>query len=326
VQLAQRAGIQFSAIETGQIRGRSPWTMARNLGRMRRGAAQAATVIQDWKPDVVLMTGGYVAAPVAWAAWRSRPRVPLLIYLPDLTPGQAIKVTSRLATKVAVSFPEAARYFPGKAVVTGYPVRPELLAADKTAARALLRLQPDAPVLLVFGGSRGARSINRALVAALPQLLPRCQVVHVSGQLDWPEVEQARQGLADTLPPALFERYHPYPYLHDEMVQALAAADLAVTRAGASVLGEFPARGLPSILVPYPYAGQHQDANAAYLADRDAAVVIVDTDLSARLAPTILELLDAPGELQGISQAAARLARPDAAHNIAALLYKMAGR
>jgi UDP-N-acetylglucosamine--N-acetylmuramyl-(pentapeptide) pyrophosphoryl-undecaprenol N-acetylglucosamine transferase len=251
--------------------------------------------------------------------------VPLLIYLPDLTPGQAIKVTSRLATKVAVSFPEVAHYFPGKAVVTGYPVRPELLAAEKPAARSSLGLQPDLPVLLVFGGSRGARSINRALLAALPQLLPRCQVVHVSGQLDWPEVEQTTKGLVESLSPDLLERYHPYPNLHDEMVQALAAADLAVTRAGASVLGEFPARGLPSILAPYPYAGQHQDANAAYLADRDAAVVIADTDLSARLAPTILELLDAPGELQGISQAAARLARPDAAQNIAALLYEMAG-
>ena len=98
------------------------------------------------------MTGGYVAAPVAWAAATSR--VPLLIYLPDLTPGRAIALTSRFARKVAVSFPEVARYFPGKAVVTGYPVRPELLAAEKPAARQALGLHPDLPVLLVFGGSR----------------------------------------------------------------------------------------------------------------------------------------------------------------------------
>lgn len=322
--LAGRAGLPFRAIATGQIRGRAPWTVARNLARMAQGARQCAALIRGFQPDVVLMTGGYVAAPVAWAAARSRPRVPLLIYLPDLTPGQAIALTSRLATRVAVSFPEVARYFPGKAVVTGYPVRPDLLAAEKPAARLSLGLHPDLPVLLVFGGSRGARSINRALLAGLPRLLPRCQVIHVSGQLDWPEVEKATTVLAAALPPHQYERYHPYPYLHDEMVQALAAADLAVARAGASVLGEFPVRGLPSILVPYPYAGQHQDANAAYLADRGGAAVIHDSDLSARLVPTILELLDAPGELQGMAQAAARLAQPEAADHIARVLRELA--
>ncbi len=306
------------------MRGRAVWTAAANLARMVRGTQQCRRIIREFRPDVVFMTGGYVAAPVAWAAATSR--VPLLIYLPDLTPGRAIALTSRFARKVAVSFPEVARYFPGKAVVTGYPVRPELLAAEKPAARQALGLHPDLPVLLVFGGSRGARSINRAVTAALPALLPHCQIVHVSGQLDWPEVEHATQGLAGTLLPGLFARYHPYPYLHEEMVQALAAADLVVARAGASVLGEFPARGLPSILVPYPYAGQHQDANAAYLADHGAAIVIVDSDLSARLAPTILELLDAPGELQGMSQAAARLAQPEAAYNIAHVLAELAGK
>ncbi|OQA39044.1 MAG: UDP-N-acetylglucosamine--N-acetylmuramyl-(pentapeptide) pyrophosphoryl-undecaprenol N-acetylglucosamine transferase [Chloroflexi bacterium ADurb.Bin325] len=147
----------------------------------------------------------------------------------------------------------------------------------------------------------------------------------MSGQLDWPTVERAAQELAGVLPIDLLARYRPYPYLHEEMVQALAAADLVVARAGASVLGEFPARGLPSILAPYPHAGQHQDANAAYLADHGAAVVIVDSDLSARLAPTILELLDAPGELQGMSQAAARLCQPEAAYNIARVLTELAG-
>ncbi len=321
--LAARAGVPFRAIETGQIRGRAPWTIARNLARMARGARQCAAIIREWRPDVALMTGGYVAAPVSWAAWRSRPRVPLLIYLPDLTPGQAIGLTSQFAAKVAVSFPEVARYFPGKAVVTGYPVRPELLAADKPSARAALGLDPGLPVILVFGGSRGARSLNRALVAALPELLPRCQVVHISGQLDWPWVsdETSRPGV---LPAAWQARYHPYPYLHDDMVQALAAADLAVARAGASVLGEFPAIGLPSILAPYPYAGQHQDANAAYLADRGAARVIADADLATQLAPAILRLLETPAELDAMAHAVRTLARPDAAANIARELYHLA--
>jgi UDP-N-acetylglucosamine--N-acetylmuramyl-(pentapeptide) pyrophosphoryl-undecaprenol N-acetylglucosamine transferase len=245
----------------------------------------------------------------------------LLIFLPDLTPGLAIKLTSRLAAGVAVSFPEVGHYFPGKAVVTGYPVRLELLAADRASARRVFGLQDDLPVLLVFGGSRGSRSINRALVSALPELLRHCQVIHISGQADWswianlPDLSQIAHG----------ERYHPFPYLNKEMVQALAAADLVVARAGASVLGEFPAVRLPSVLVPYPHAGQHQQVNAAYLAQRGAAVIINDQELPTRLAPIILDLLRSPDRLAAMSQAAANLARPDGAGNIVRELRRLAG-
>ncbi|MGC8782562.1 MAG: UDP-N-acetylglucosamine--N-acetylmuramyl-(pentapeptide) pyrophosphoryl-undecaprenol N-acetylglucosamine transferase, partial [Anaerolineae bacterium] len=315
--LAARAGIPFRAIATGQVRGQAPWTAAASLWRMRRGAGQCRAILADFRPEVVFLTGGYVAAPVAWAAWRMG--IPILIYLPDVTPGQAIRLTARLATRVAVSFPEVARYFGKKAVVTGYPVRRELLMADRAAARAALGLTADLPVLLVMGGSRGARSINRALIAGLRTLLERCQVVHVSGPLDWPEVEKAAAGL----PASVADRYHPYPYLH-EMPLALAAADLAVARAGAATLGEFPAVGLPAVLVPYPYSGQHQEANAAYLADRGAALVIKDSELTDRLTETVLGLLAAPPRLAAMAQAARALARPDAAANIAAQLRELA--
>ncbi len=321
-ELARRSGIPFVAVETGQIRGRAPWEVARSVVRMLRGVRQCAGAIQEFKPDVALVTGGYVAAPVAWAAWRARPRVPLLIFLPDLTPGLAIRLTSRLAAGVAVSFGEAAAPFGSKGIVTGYPVRPELLAPpDRRAARAQFGLTDEVPTVLVFGGSRGARSINRALTAALPLLLPHCQVIHITGQADWPWIAE-RGGL-----PAGSEyagRYHPYPYLHEEMAQALAAADLVVARAGASVLGEFPALGLPSILVPYPHAGRHQDANAAYLAERGAAVVVADRELNARLAPVILALVASPDRRAAMAQAASALARPHAADAIAQALYRLA--
>lgn len=326
--LAGRADIPFSAVDSGQIRGRAPWVAARNFARMSRGARQCGAVIREFQPDVLFITGGYVAAPVAWAAARARPKVPSLIYLPDLTPGQAIRLTSRIAQVVAVSFPEVAPHFPGKAVVTGYPVRPELLAARKDTARAALHLRHDLPVLLVFGGSRGAHSINQALVAALPRLLPICQVVHISGQLDWPAIAGVRSQISEAFAAETGQteiRYHPYPYLHDEMVHALAAADLVVARAGASVLGEFPAVGLPSILVPYPYAGQHQDANAAYLADRGAALVLPDNELADRLAPAVLSLLAEPGRLAAMAASARALARPEAAAAIARELGKLAG-
>ncbi|MDQ1300321.1 MAG: UDP-N-acetylglucosamine--N-acetylmuramyl-(pentapeptide) pyrophosphoryl-undecaprenol, partial [Chloroflexota bacterium] len=177
-------------------------------------------------------------------------------------------------------------------------------------------------------------------------LLPRCQIVHISGTLDWPEVEKVaaalrqaqgatqsvtgrqavsnRQQTEDAVVPAeLADRYHPYPYLH-EMSAALAAADLVVARAGAATLAEFPAVGLPAILAPYPYSGQHQDANAAYLTDRGAAVTLKDAELAARLAPTILGLLDAPERLAAMAAAARTLSRPGAAAAIADELYRLA--
>ncbi len=315
--LARREGIPFSAIDTGQIRGRSIWVAASSILRMRRGAAECGAILRTFQPDVVFMTGGYVAAPVAWAAWRAD--VPILIYLPDVIPGQAIRWTSRLASRVAVSFPEAAHFFGGKAVVTGYPVRRELLTTDRNTARAALGLSGDLPVLVVMGGSRGARSINRALEGALPELLACCQVVHVSGTLDWPAVQKAVGRVSE----GLIGRYHAYPYLH-EMPQALAAADLAIARAGAATLGEFPAVGLASILVPYPYSGQHQDANAAFLAERGAALVIRDDALPAKLAQAVLGLLGSSERLAAMSKAAADLSRPDAAANIAVELRRLA--
>jgi UDP-N-acetylglucosamine--N-acetylmuramyl-(pentapeptide) pyrophosphoryl-undecaprenol N-acetylglucosamine transferase len=318
--LAGRAGIPFQAIASGQLRGVAPWVAARNAVRVAQGARQAGRVLAGFRPDAVFVTGGFVAGPVVWAAWRAG--VPVLIYLPDMEPGLAIRRLSRFARKVAVSFPEVAAYFPDKAVVTGYPVRQEILlaGADKANARRQLGLDDDEPVLLVFGGSHGARSINQALSAALPDLLPRCQVVHVTGTLDWPEAQKRVQHL----PEALAGRYHPYAYLHEEMAPALAAADLAVTRAGASTLGEFPALGLPSILVPYPYSGQHQEVNADFMVGQGAAIKLADGDLTSRLLPTVLGLLDDRSVLAAMQAAASGLARPRAAQAIAEEIRQLA--
>ena len=318
-ELVARAGLPYRAIDTGQLRGRAPWTAAANLLRMARGGRQSAAILREVRPQVCFVTGGYVCAPVAVAARRMG--VPVLIYLPDLTPGLAIRVLSLLATRVAVSFPEVAPWFPGKAVVTGYPLRSELhtAAADRAGARAHFNLAPELPVLLVFGGSRGARSINQALLAALPRLVEQMQVIHISGALDWPQVETQ----VAALPQTARARYHGFAYLHDDMAQALAAADLVVARAGASTLGEFPLLGLPAVLAPYPFAGQHQDANADYLARAGAAVKLRDEDLAARLAPLLLELVQDRDRLQQMAQRAASLARPQAAETIAEELLKL---
>ncbi|RME80461.1 MAG: undecaprenyldiphospho-muramoylpentapeptide beta-N-acetylglucosaminyltransferase [Caldilineae bacterium] len=320
-ELVARAGLAFTPIHAGQLRIFNPFKLARNSLRMVRGLLEARAIIRQWQPDVLFVTGGYVCAPVVWAAHRRH--LPTLIYLPDLVPGLAVQRLARYADRIAVSFPEVADHFPGKdVVVTGYPVRPELVDArlDSRQARAFFRLQEDLPVLLVYGGSQGARSLNIAVAQILPELLQEAQVIHISGHRDW-SVAQTR---ADALTPTRRSRYRLFPYLHDEMSLAFRAADLALTRAGAATLGELPAVGLPAVLVPLPISGGHQYPNARYLAKRGAAVVLENDQLSTKLLPTLLDLLHDPDRLRTMSQASRALARPDAAQAIASALLDLA--
>jgi len=318
-ELITRAGLPFQTIDTGQLRGRAPWALTGNLIRMVRGTVQAAHSLRQFGAQALLATGGYVSAPCVLAARRLQ--VPVLIYLPDMTPGLAVRLLSHLADRVAVSFPEVAAHFPpGKAVVTGYPVRRAIREATREAACLHFDLRPDWPTLLVFGGSRGAHSLNRALINSLGLLLTRCQVLHICGELDSSWVEAEREAL--TLEQQ--SRYRVFRYLHDEMALALAAADLVVSRAGASTLGEFPVRGLPAILVPYPYAGRHQAANAAYLVRHGAALVVDDEQLDERLVPIVMSLLDRPEVLSEMAAASRRLAVPDAADRLAEQLCELA--
>jgi UDP-N-acetylglucosamine--N-acetylmuramyl-(pentapeptide) pyrophosphoryl-undecaprenol N-acetylglucosamine transferase len=321
-RLASRDGIAYVAIETGQLRGRAPWTAARNLWRMYRGVGQSAQIFDRFSADVVLVTGGYVCVPVVIAARRQS--CPVLIYLPDVTPGMAVRLLARLARQVAVSCPEAAAFFPGKAVVTGYPVRPALLkAADQPGpARSAFDLDLKEKTLLVFGGSRGARSINLALTRSLETLLAHCQIIHITGTLDWSWVQEKRNRLSA----ALRKRYRAFAYLHEKMPQALGAADLVLSRSGAATIGEYPAMGLPSLLVPYPHAGRHQEANARYLASRGAARVIDDAALGDGLTEAVVALLSDEQKLTSMRERALALAQPGAASRIVAALETLARR
>jgi UDP-N-acetylglucosamine--N-acetylmuramyl-(pentapeptide) pyrophosphoryl-undecaprenol N-acetylglucosamine transferase len=193
---------------------------------------------------------------------------------------------------------------------------------SRADARLHFGLQADLPVLLVTGGSKGAQTINRAVLACLPALLQKAQVLHISGSTDWAEVQTAQA----QLPAGLAGRYHPYEFLHEDMGAALAAADLAISRAGASTLAEYPLFGLPAILVPYPFAWRYQKVNASYLQDQGAAILLPDEDMPARLLPTCEELMAHPERLQAMSQAMRQLARPNAAQEIANLLQQMASQ
>ena len=319
-KLAAKAGLAFRGISTASFHGAAPWVIPSRVARLARGTAQSISVMDEFLPRAVLATGGYVCAPAILAA-RMR-RVPSLMYLPDLTPGMAIRFLGRYSTVVAVSVQKSTAYFAqGKAMVTGYPVRKELFEADKTSSRRKLGLDEQRKTLLVLGGSQGAHSINLAIGAILEDLLDICQVVHISGEADAPWLLSER----DELPKALAGNYRVYPYLHEEMIDALAAADLAVARAGAATTGEFPALGLPSILIPYPYAGRHQDQNADYMVDNEAAVKLADVDLAEGvLRDTVVDLLTDEARLTRLAEGAHRLSRPDAAKRIAQVLRDIA--
>jgi UDP-N-acetylglucosamine--N-acetylmuramyl-(pentapeptide) pyrophosphoryl-undecaprenol N-acetylglucosamine transferase len=227
---------------------------------------------------------------------------------------------AKFATKIGVTAEDSMRYFPArKVMVTGYPTRSALAQADRAAAARQFELTADRKTLLVFGGSKGARSINRALAGVLEPLLAKYQIIHISGAADAVEVQSQRAALA----PELQRYYHVFEYVH-EMGLALAAADLVVSRAGASILGEYPLFGLPSILIPYPYAWRYQKVNAHYLAARGAALPLDDETLSETLLPTIERLLGDEARLRALSAAARSLARPAAAVTLALTLQEMA--
>ncbi|MCG3210635.1 MAG: UDP-N-acetylglucosamine--N-acetylmuramyl-(pentapeptide) pyrophosphoryl-undecaprenol N-acetylglucosamine transferase [Anaerolineae bacterium] len=311
--LVEQAGLKIELISAVGVRGKNPLAAAKSLLTQSRGYRQSRRIIHRFQPEALFVTGGYVCVPVTLAAWRAG--VPVLIYLPDMEPGLAIKFLARFASKVAVTTPLSQQFFkPGQSVVTGYPVRAELLTGpDQPAARRQLGLSDDLPVLLVFGGSRGARSINQAVANAIEPFLAVAQVLHITGGLDADRVQARRAELN----PAQQARYHVFEYLHEEMPVALQAADLVVSRAGASVLGEFTAIGLPAILAPYPYAGTHQALNANYLAENGAAVVIADVDLSEKLPAAVIDLLANRQQLAAMGQASRALAKPNAADHLA---------
>ena len=316
-----RAGLSYQSIAAGGLHGVGVIAQLRNACKLIAGTFQAGRLIGQGRPDVMLTTGGFVAAPVAVACWLRR--VPIVLYLPDVEPGQAVKFVARLATTLAVTMPESRAYFPGRnVIVTGYPTRAAVRQADRAAAIRRFALDPDRATILVTGGSQGARSLNRTITANLAVLLVKVQIIHLSGTLDAADAQARR----DALSADLKRRYHVFEYVHaHDMGLALAAADLVISRAGASVLGEYPMFGLPSILAPYPYMWRYQKVNAQALAAHGAAIMLEDATLNDTLVPTIDQVLGDAARLTAMRRAARSLARPDAGRALAQAVQAVAG-
>ncbi len=318
VSLVGRTEISLKTIPAAGVHGVGLSALPKNILQLGQGIFAARKLVQEFKPDVILFTGGYVGIPVAIAG----KGIPKVVYTPDIEPALALRGISRSADVITVSADESRPYYGKKKTVkvTGYPTREALHKIEKGRAREIMELKSARPVVLVFGGSRGARSINFALWRSLSSLLKFAEVIHITGELDWPQVERPKLGLGK----AEIARYHPFSYLHEKMIAALGAADLIVSRAGASTLGEYPILGVPSILIPYPNAWRYQKVNADYLAGHGAAVILPDIEIDDRLVPAIENLLSDPSKLSGMAAAAKELAMPEAARSIAVELERYA--
>jgi UDP-N-acetylglucosamine--N-acetylmuramyl-(pentapeptide) pyrophosphoryl-undecaprenol N-acetylglucosamine transferase len=298
-ELVPAAGYRFEAIRVEGISRTNPLKAARAIGRAVGGFGAALKLLRRLHPDVVLGGGGYVAGPVGAAA--ALMRIPVVLTEADSHLGITNRALAPVARRVCLAFPIPGRSG-AKYRITGRPVPPR--ESDRAGARAELGIGTQETCVLVFGGSLGARSINRAAVEAFAGA--RFRVLHVAGKRDFAELQSPG----------------PHYILRDYVTpfgKALAAADLVVGRAGGSVF-EVALYGLPSILIPFPHASaDHQTANARFMAGEGAAVIVPDAEISApRLAREVGELLADPSRLKAMADAAARVARPDAAADVAA--------
>jgi UDP-N-acetylglucosamine--N-acetylmuramyl-(pentapeptide) pyrophosphoryl-undecaprenol N-acetylglucosamine transferase len=314
--LVKRQSIAYQSVPAAGLHGVGLRRLPRNLLTITRGIFAARRILNEFKPDVLFFTGGFVAVPMALAGHS----ISSLLYVPDIEPGMALKSLARFADVIAVTTDESQQFFNKKVLETGYPLRADLALWDRQTATQHLDLSGNFPVLLVWGGSKGARSINKAILNHLHALLEKFELVHITGKLDWQTVKKARE----RLPMDLADHYRAMPYLHD-MGAALAAADLVVSRAGASSLGEYPLFGLPAILVPYPHAWRYQKVNSDYLARRGAAIMVPDERLNDDLLVTLNVLLENPNKIKAMRAAMFELSHPRAAEKIASALIELAG-
>jgi UDP-N-acetylglucosamine--N-acetylmuramyl-(pentapeptide) pyrophosphoryl-undecaprenol N-acetylglucosamine transferase len=292
--------------------------------RLAVSVPQAAAILARERPAAILTTGGYVAVPTLLAA--APLRIPVVLWDGNVVPGKAVRVTARLADAIAVSHEATGRALEGSGgpwYLTGTPIR-DVAAVGRAEARARLDISPDDRVMLIFGGSQAVARFNAAVAAALPRLVERCVVLHVAGEDGYAAALAARE----TLPEDGRRRYRPYPFLRDEMLPALVAADLVVGRAGSSTLAEVTALGIPSVIVPYPHAAGHQLANARVLAEAGAARIVADESFGADALVEAADLLapERDAERAGLADAARGLGRPCAADAVAALVLAAAER
>jgi UDP-N-acetylglucosamine--N-acetylmuramyl-(pentapeptide) pyrophosphoryl-undecaprenol N-acetylglucosamine transferase len=334
-EVAADENVPFTAIPTGKLRrARNPLAMlsaanVRDAGRVPAGVREAIGVVRGLRPDAVLCTGGYVSVPVGLAARFCRR--PLLVHEQTVQVGLANRITMRGAARIALSAEPAMALLPGRlrdrAVVTGNPLRPDLVDGDAKAAPERLGWTgwtPMLPTVYVTGGSLGARQVNELVAEILPELLRHANVFHQAGGLLADEAHAA----ALRLPADLRARYLVRGFVGAELADLLALADVVVSRSGGGTVSELTALGKPSVLIPLvPTGGDEQRRNAEHLAARGAARMLTGADATpARLAEELTALLTDPLRRAGMAEQARGMGRPGAAAALTGEVLALCGR
>jgi UDP-N-acetylglucosamine--N-acetylmuramyl-(pentapeptide) pyrophosphoryl-undecaprenol N-acetylglucosamine transferase len=319
--IVPRAGFDFQTIDISGINRSSLLKASGSLAKLPRSFFQGWEVVRHFKPDIVIGTGGYVSFPVVLAGTFLTCKT--YIHEQNALPGLANRSLARRVDCVMLTFPEAEKHLNARSVkITGLPVRKDIFDVDVEQARKELGLARDKFTLLVFGGSRGAMSINRAMLIAMERFQKEdIQIIWLTGENGYREV---KAGLADRIDlPAMDCKLHLQPYLYN-MNMALAAADLAVCRAGASTICELAVIGLPAILIPYPYAAEnHQEMNARALVQKKAATMVIDEFLDGdTLYQKVSELRFDRHKLEQMSNNMGQEARPHALRDIMDVVLK----
>lgn len=319
-QLVPAAGFDFKTIEIqGFSRKMTLEGLKKNIKTAMmviKSSSQAKKIIREFRPDVVIGFGGYVSGPVLKTA--AKMGIPTAVHEQNAFPGVTNKTLAKKVDRVMLTAPEAEKYIKPKnpCVVTGLPVRGEMINADRDISRAELKVD-NRPVILSMGGSLGARVINNAVTELIAERYERrnCYFLHATGKVGAGMIDVLKEEKG--IDPEKNRHIMLREYI-DDMYRCMAAADLVICRAGASTLSELQAMGKPAILVPYPHAAEnHQYYNAMALVNNDAAILIEDKDLTGeRLIKEVDSLLENPERLKTIGENAKKMAIYDATERI----------
>ena len=322
-RVVPKRGYRFAAIWiSGFRRTLTPATLLFPL-KVLVATVQSLILIRKLRPAVVIGTGGYVCGPPVFAA--SLLGIPTLIQEQNSYPGATTRLLAPRVSEVHLTFENTRRYLKRKdnVKVSGNPVRSGVGAVSRQEGAGFFRLQPDRTTLLVFGGSLGATSLNKAMLGILPEIIARdVQVIWQTGQSDYTAAREFVLTAGEKV--SANTRVHRFV---ERMENAFAACDLALCRSGASTIAELTLAGIPSVLVPYPFAAaDHQTENARAMAEGGAAVLCKDSELETELLPLVMGLLEDPARRQAMGNRAKMLARPDAARVLAQAVLGLARR
>ena len=318
-KLVPRENIPFKSIHITGFKRKISFENVKTVLRFLKGVRDSKKMLKEFQPDVVIGTGGYVCGPVVYGA--AKMGIPTIVHEQNSIPGLTNKFLSRYVDKVAICFEEAREFFPEKKVVlTGNPRASEVLGPDGIKGRLSSGLKLKVPTVLIFGGSRGARPINEAVVKSLTELSSKpYQVLYVTGDVHYEEVKKEVELVGNP------DNVIIKPFIHN-MPEVLAGVDLTVSRAGATTLAELTSLGIPSILIPSPYVtDNHQEKNALALSDNGAARLLLEKDLTGpKLVENIDQILGNEEKLADMKKAAKKLGIPDAAARLHSLMKDLA--